>query len=104
MSCRSRRCRWSKLSDALERPPSHQIFRRVSAQHQFFTVTTHSTKHITSPISFKMGLVDYSESEGSDDETQPQPTPRDMKSTNAKQSFQKVVDRSNPSKIKISLP
>jgi hypothetical protein len=51
-----------------------------------------------------MGLVDYSESEGSDDEAQPQPTLRDAKSTNAKQSFQKVVDRSNPSKIKVSLP
>ncbi|MCJ1234576.1 hypothetical protein MMC14_002537 [Varicellaria rhodocarpa] len=53
-----------------------------------------------------MTLVGYSDSEGSGDEDstisevlQKKPTPNPSKST-----FQKVIDRSNPHKIKISLP
>lgn len=48
-----------------------------------------------------MGLVDYSDSEASDAEEQPiakAPT------ASSKSSFQKVVDRSNPGKIRVSLP
>lgn len=51
-----------------------------------------------------MVLVNYSESEGSDDEAQTQSVLSDSKQSIAKQSFQKKVDRSNPSKIKVSLP
>lgn len=45
-----------------------------------------------------MGLVGYSDSEGSDNEQQPtaKPVP--------KASFQKVVDKSKPNKIQVSLP
>lgn len=47
-----------------------------------------------------MGLVDYSDSENSDvEETSVAKTPASSKPT-----FQKVVDRSNPGKIKVSLP
>ena len=53
-----------------------------------------------------MALVGYSDSEGSEDEKsavsealQAKPTPNPSKPT-----FQKVIDRSNPHKIKISLP
>jgi len=52
-----------------------------------------------------MPLVDYSESEGSDQEEAPtvQEPAKDKPSPN-KPIFQKVVDRSNPHKIKVSLP
>ncbi|KAJ0341474.1 hypothetical protein COL922a_002188 [Colletotrichum nupharicola] len=53
-----------------------------------------------------MGLVDYSESSGSEDEAPPQPTvvkPAAAGAT-AKKPFQKVVDRSNPGKIVVNLP
>ena len=48
-----------------------------------------------------MGLVDYSDSDGSDTEQKPA-----VKSApnSSKPAFQKVVDRSNPGKIKVSLP
>ncbi|KAL8671482.1 MAG: hypothetical protein Q9168_004017 [Polycauliona sp. 1 TL-2023] len=51
-------------------------------------------------------LVNYSESEGSESEEQQKPTksqnPTDPKPT--KPAFQKVVDRSNPHKIRVNLP
>jgi hypothetical protein len=48
-----------------------------------------------------MGLVDYSDSDASDVEKTPVAKP----ATNpSKPAFQKVVDRSNPGKIKVSLP
>jgi hypothetical protein len=48
-----------------------------------------------------MGLVDYSDSDASDVEETPVAKP----ATNpSKPAFQKVVDRSNPGKIKVSLP
>src|ERR1700712_4567323 len=52
-----------------------------------------------------MNLVAYSDSEASDEES-PQPQAPVQKSTTApsKSSFQKVVDRSNPHKIKVNLP
>lgn len=56
-----------------------------------------------------MALVDYSESEGSDDETQaPQgqqkSIPDPHTSTSSKPSFQKKIEKSNPRKIKADLP
>ncbi|KAE8447083.1 hypothetical protein EG329_011067 [Mollisiaceae sp. DMI_Dod_QoI] len=48
-----------------------------------------------------MGLVDYSDSEASD--TGPAPTAK-TSTTSSKPAFQKVVDRSNPGKIRVSLP
>ncbi|KAL3423603.1 hypothetical protein PVAG01_05350 [Phlyctema vagabunda] len=53
-----------------------------------------------------MGLVDYSDSEGSEEET-PAPAPVPAPKTTAagsKPTFQKVVDRANPGKIRVSLP
>lgn len=52
-----------------------------------------------------MALVDYSESEGSDQEEVPADQEALKSKTNLnKSAFQKFVDRSNPHKIKISLP
>jgi hypothetical protein len=53
-----------------------------------------------------MGLVEYSESEGSDTEdgTKLTPTPKQASSSTSKPTFQKVVDRSNPRKIRVNLP
>jgi hypothetical protein len=54
-----------------------------------------------------MGLVDYSESESSGDETAPvapKKAPQQQQQPGAKKPFQKVVDRSNPGKIVVSLP
>ncbi|PSS12675.1 hypothetical protein M430DRAFT_126412 [Amorphotheca resinae ATCC 22711] len=48
-----------------------------------------------------MGLVDYSDSDTSDVEATPVTKPAPNSS---KPAFQKVVDRSNPGKIKVSLP
>jgi hypothetical protein len=48
-----------------------------------------------------MGLVDYSDSDTSDTEEKPAAKPA---TTSSKQVFQKVVDRSNPGKIRVSLP
>ncbi|KAL7763386.1 hypothetical protein ACKLNR_006744 [Fusarium oxysporum f. sp. zingiberi] len=53
-----------------------------------------------------MGLVDYSDSDGSGSEAEVQvpvkPAPKS--SASSKKPFQKVVDRSNPGKIVVSLP
>jgi hypothetical protein len=52
-----------------------------------------------------VNLVSYSDSEGSDDdESQPSKEEAPKPSVATKQSFQKVVDRSNPSKIRVNLP
>jgi hypothetical protein len=54
-----------------------------------------------------MGLVDYSDSEGSgsEAETQPKPSkPAPKPASTSKKPFQKVVDRSNPGKILVNLP
>ena len=54
-----------------------------------------------------MALVSYSDSEGSSSESERQPSaPNTSKSstTTGKPSFKKVVDRSNPHKIRVSLP
>jgi hypothetical protein len=48
-----------------------------------------------------MGLVDYSDSDASDIEEAPAAKPV---LTSSKPTFQKVVDRSNPGKIRVSLP
>ncbi|KAF5871489.1 putative mitotic checkpoint protein prcc protein [Botrytis fragariae] len=51
-----------------------------------------------------MGLVDYSDSEDSDSPEITAPKPSTSTSTTGKPAFQKVVDRSNPGKIRVSLP
>ena len=52
-----------------------------------------------------MALVDYSGSEGSDQEEQTKlPEAAKSKGNTTKPSFQKVVDRSNPHKIRVNLP
>jgi hypothetical protein len=53
-----------------------------------------------------MGLVDYSDSEGSGSEAEGQPPikPVPKQTASSKKPFQKVVDRSNPGKIVVSLP
>ncbi|KAM0349364.1 hypothetical protein ACHAPU_003773 [Fusarium lateritium] len=53
-----------------------------------------------------MGLVDYSDSEGSGSEAEVQAPvkPVSKPSASSKKPFQKVVDRSNPGKIVVSLP
>lgn len=57
-----------------------------------------------------MGLVQYSDSEGSDDEEQPQVAPTITKpqttalETKADQKFSSIVDRGNPRKIRVALP
>lgn len=50
-----------------------------------------------------MGLVSYSDSEGSDSESNPT-TQSTSKPNSAKPNFKKVVDRSNPHKIRVNLP
>ncbi|WYZ40521.1 hypothetical protein EsH8_IV_000862 [Colletotrichum jinshuiense] len=53
-----------------------------------------------------MGLVDYSESSGSEDEVPAKPiaAAKPASTTTTKKPFQKVVDRSNPGKIVVNLP
>ncbi|OCL05219.1 hypothetical protein AOQ84DRAFT_101792 [Glonium stellatum] len=60
-----------------------------------------------------MNLVAYSDSEGSDNDTLPTPKPAPKPAaklaarpavTSSKPAFQKVVDRTNPHKIKVNLP
>ncbi|RAO66770.1 uncharacterized protein BHQ10_002782 [Talaromyces amestolkiae] len=59
-----------------------------------------------------MGLVQYSDSEGSDDEKQPiapavsepQTIAPDTKSSQPDQKFSSIVDRGNPRKIRVALP
>jgi hypothetical protein len=48
-----------------------------------------------------MGLVDYSDSDASDGEEVPAPK---IAPASSKPAFQKVVDRSNPGKIRVTLP
>lgn len=55
-------------------------------------------------ITATMGLVDYSDSDDSDVEKTTTPKPSTSTSTTGKPAFQKVVDRSNPGKIRVSLP
>jgi hypothetical protein len=65
--------------------------------NQQLSITTKAEFHLL-PI---MGLVDYSDSDASDIEETPAAKPV---SATSKPAFQKVVDRSNPGKIKVSLP
>ncbi|KAL9024531.1 MAG: hypothetical protein Q9196_006453 [Gyalolechia fulgens] len=51
-----------------------------------------------------MGLVEYSESEGSDIEEKPEAKSQKPTTRTGKPVFQKVVDRSNPRKIQVNLP
>ncbi|KAL8932061.1 MAG: hypothetical protein Q9216_006980 [Gyalolechia sp. 2 TL-2023] len=51
-----------------------------------------------------MGLVEYSESEGSDVEERPEVKTQKSAAKTSKVAFQKVVDRSNPHKIQVNLP
>ena len=52
-----------------------------------------------------MGLVDYSESEGSGaEDRQENPKPQKPIPSTTKPAFQKVVDRSNPQRIRVNLP
>ncbi|KAF7857212.1 hypothetical protein EAF04_009453 [Stromatinia cepivora] len=51
-----------------------------------------------------MGLVDYSDSDDSDVPEITAPKQSSSTSTTSKPEFQKVVDRSNPGKIRVSLP
>lgn len=51
-----------------------------------------------------MGLVDYSDSDDSDVQETTVPKASTSTSTTGKPAFQKVVDRSNPGKIRVSLP
>ncbi|EEA22602.1 hypothetical protein TMatcc_001446 [Talaromyces marneffei ATCC 18224] len=60
-----------------------------------------------------MGLVQYSDSEGSDDEeqpqvtqptTKPQPPAPETKPSQSDQKFSSIVDRGNPRKIRVALP
>jgi hypothetical protein len=53
-----------------------------------------------------MGLVDYSDSEGSGSEAEVRPPIKSApkQTASSKKPFQKVVDRSNPGKIVVSLP
>ncbi|CEI68688.1 hypothetical protein FVEN_g7950 [Fusarium venenatum] len=53
-----------------------------------------------------MGLVDYSDSEGSGSEAEVQPPTKTApkQTASSKKPFQKVVDRSNPGKIVVNLP
>ncbi|KXJ97567.1 hypothetical protein Micbo1qcDRAFT_156494, partial [Microdochium bolleyi] len=58
-----------------------------------------------------MGLVEYSDSESDSETTQqppPKPTPATAAASNssstAKKPFQRIVDRSKPGKIVVSLP
>ncbi|TVY92745.1 hypothetical protein LAWI1_G003464 [Lachnellula willkommii] len=51
-----------------------------------------------------MALVDYSDSDASDVEETPVVKPAANSSNSSKAAFQKVVDRANPGKIRVSLP
>ena len=65
--------------------------------------------NFTRPVSqdqtaiFKMGLVDYSDSDASDVEVAPKVTTKPAANP-SKPAFHKVVDRSNPGKIRVTLP
>ena len=66
----------------------------------------HRTLHSSKPsLDIIMALVDYSGSEDSDQEAQTKlPEAAKGKGNTTKPSFQKVVDRSNPHKIRVNLP
>ena len=66
----------------------------------------HRTLHSSKPsLTIMMALVDYSGSEDSDREEQTKlPGAARGKGNTTKPSFQKVVDRSNPHKIRVNLP
>ncbi|MCJ1246044.1 hypothetical protein MMC30_003248 [Trapelia coarctata] len=51
-----------------------------------------------------MGLVGYSDSEDSGDEQKPAPNAPAKANTSTKPAFQKVIDPSNPHRIKVTLP
>ncbi|RSM04693.1 hypothetical protein CEP52_006663 [Fusarium oligoseptatum] len=51
-----------------------------------------------------MGLVDYSDSEGSGSEAEVPVKTAPKTASSSKKPFQKVVDRSNPGKIVVNLP
>jgi hypothetical protein len=51
-----------------------------------------------------MVLVSYSDSEGSDSDSPPVHTPAPKKTATGKQPVQKIVNHSNPSKIRVNLP
>ena len=51
-----------------------------------------------------MALVGYSDSEDSSEESKPTPKPVQKTGASTKPAFQKVIDRSNPHKIKVTLP
>lgn len=91
----------------VERPPSgvqpYQSLNCGSSLQIHFCMNIPSI--FTSFLHIKMGLVGYSDSEGSDTEevkTTSKPTPA-AKAT-AKPSFQKLVDKANPGKIRVGLP
>ena len=66
----------------------------------------HRTLHSSKPsLEITMALVEYSGSEDSDQEAQTKlPEAAKGKGNTTKPSFQKVVDRSNPHKIRVNLP
>lgn len=82
-----------------ERAGEPRDLRLVRSPHS----TGHSYNHDSyeQQLRHKMGLVDYSDSEGSDAEPVPAAAP---KSAPAKPTFQKKIDRSEPKKIKVDLP
>jgi Mitotic checkpoint regulator, MAD2B-interacting len=51
-----------------------------------------------------MNLVAYSDSEGSENESVPTSHPQPSAKATSKQSFQKLIDRSKPHKIRVDLP
>ena len=55
-------------------------------------------------VTLEMVLVDYSDSEGSSEESKPTEKPALKTGTSSTPTFQKVIDRSNPHKIKVILP
>lgn len=88
----------------------HQPGKRVGSLRRSSATQVFCHPRHHRPIKYNiMNLVDYSDSEGSDSEAPPvpKPTPKPAAaSTTAtgKPAFQKVVDRSNPHKIRVSLP
>lgn len=71
--------------------------------------STNSAKKLQEVVfNSKMVLVSYSDSETSDTETAPAPAPAPKElpksAASSKPAFQKVVDRSHPNKIRVTLP
>jgi len=65
-----------------------------------------SVKLTIARVALTMALVSYSDSEASDSEPKPttQSTSKPSTNNSAKPNFKKVVDRSNPHKIRVNLP